>query len=194
MVLLALLLQKPSVKSRCKDHSQSQGVRLVKWKDGAIDDLLLEGRTIQGRLASQQRGERDAGRIAKAFDRLVSAGNIRAATRLITEQGSGGPLMLCQQLPDGRSTKEHLLDKHPEPQPLRAQALHDGPVRSSLNHPVAFASISADEIRQTIQWMSVAGKGSASHSSMPQTIYVWPLHSCVGDYARSTSTLLDLRP
>ena len=28
--------------------------------------------------------ERDAGKIAEAFDRLVSAGNIKAATRLIT--------------------------------------------------------------------------------------------------------------
>ena len=54
------------------------------------------------------------------------------------------------------------MDKHPEPQPLRAQTLYKGPVRSSLNHPVAFAGISADVIRQTIQRMS----GSAGPSGL----------------------------
>ena len=162
MVLPVLLLQKPSAKSKCRDHSNSLGERLAKWHAGAIDELLLEGRTIQGRLTSQHHGERDAGKIAKACDRLVAAGNIKAATRLITEQGSGKPLKLSQVQSDGRTTKDHLLDKHPKPQPLRAQALYEGPVRSSLNHPVAFADISADAIWQTIQRMS----GSAGPSGL----------------------------
>lgn len=68
MVLPVLLLQKPITKSRCRDHSKSLGERLAKWHAGAIDALLLEGRTIQGRLTSQHNGERDAGKIAKAFD------------------------------------------------------------------------------------------------------------------------------
>ena len=162
MVLPVLLLQKPSVKSKCRDHSNPLGKRLVKWHAGAIDELLLEGRTIQGRLTSQYHGERDAAKIAKAFDRLVAAGNIKAATRLITKQGSGKPLKLSQVQSDRRTTKDHLMDKHPKLQPLRAQALYEGPVRSSLNHPVAFAGISADAIRQTIQRMS----GSAGPSGL----------------------------
>ena len=54
------------------------------------------------------------------------------------------------------------MDKHPKLQPLRAQALYEGPVRSSLNHPVAFAGISADAVQQTIQRMS----GSAGPSGL----------------------------
>ena len=48
MVLPILLLQKPSAKSRCRDHSKSLGERLAKWHAGVIDELLLEGHTIQG--------------------------------------------------------------------------------------------------------------------------------------------------
>ena len=88
----------------------------------------------------------------------------------------------CMSNDNGRSTKDHLMDKHPEPQPLRAQALYKGPARSSLNHPVAFAGISADVIgKPSSEWvdlpvhlgsMSVAGRGFASHSAVPQTTYV----------------------
>ena len=81
------------------------------------------------------------------------------------------------------------MNKHPTPQFLRAQALYKGPVRSCLNHPVAFPGISADTIRQTIQQMSgsagssglmsVAGRGFASHSAV---------HPCVRDSAQSMLT------
>ena len=70
--------------------------------------------------------------------------------------------MLSQVQSDGRSTKDYLMDKHPKLQPLRAQALYEGPARSSLNPPVAFAGISADVIWQTIQRMS----GSAGPSGL----------------------------
>ena len=162
MILPILLLQKPSAKSKCKDHSKFLGERLIKWKAGAFDELLIEGRTIQGRLINHQNGKRSNGNIAKAFDRLVSLGNIKAAIRLITEDGNGAPLQLSQQQPDGRTTKDHLLDKHPEPQPLRPEALYDGPVKSPMNHPVAFSAISAEVVRQTIQRMS----GSAGPSGL----------------------------
>ena len=52
IVLLAVGLQKPSQKSKAKDHKECLGKRLDQWNRGEIDFLLREGRAIQRRLIS----------------------------------------------------------------------------------------------------------------------------------------------
>ena len=49
-VLLAVGLQKPSPKSKAKEHQELLSKRLVQWKDGEINKLLREGRIIQSRI------------------------------------------------------------------------------------------------------------------------------------------------
>ena len=49
-VLLALVLQKPSQKSKARDHQECLAKRLALWKDGKIAELLREGRSVQKRL------------------------------------------------------------------------------------------------------------------------------------------------
>ena len=154
MILPALLLQRPSPKSRSKDHTKFLQERLAKWKEGAFDELLEECRTIQARLTNRHWAKGESGRTASTFEKLVSEGNIKAATRMITEQGSSGPIPLSHLQSDGRTTKDHLHDKHPDPNPISSEALYEGPVRSSLNHPVIFTAITAETIRRTIQQMS----------------------------------------
>ena len=50
MVLPALVLQKPSVNSKAKEHAELLIRRMQQWKNGDINDLLKEGRVIQQRL------------------------------------------------------------------------------------------------------------------------------------------------
>ena len=83
------------------DFCQLLANRLVKWKSGAFNEILFECQPIQRRLINQEYGERNNGRIAKAFDKVVSLGNIKAA---IAEHDNGKPLQLTQQQPDGRTT------------------------------------------------------------------------------------------
>ena len=45
-VLLAVGLQKPSPKSKAKEHQELLSKRLAQWKDGEINKLLREGRII----------------------------------------------------------------------------------------------------------------------------------------------------
>ena len=52
-VASVLLLQKPHPASKCKDHSKALSRRLEAWRAGNINDLLLEGRTLQNHLRSQ---------------------------------------------------------------------------------------------------------------------------------------------
>ena len=49
-VLLAVALQKPSPKSKTKDHQKLLSKRLALWKEGEISKLLHEGRMLQGRI------------------------------------------------------------------------------------------------------------------------------------------------
>ena len=47
MIMPHLLLQKPSLKSKSKDHTLALQRRLQLWEKGKIDDLVHESRTIQ---------------------------------------------------------------------------------------------------------------------------------------------------
>ena len=51
MIMPALLLQKPHLKSRTKEHAKHLERRLATWKVGDLDSVLDEGQTIQSRLA-----------------------------------------------------------------------------------------------------------------------------------------------
>ena len=50
MTMPMLLLQKPSLKSKAKDHSECLNRRLNLWVEGKFDDLMRESRTIQNKI------------------------------------------------------------------------------------------------------------------------------------------------
>ena len=52
MVLPTLLLQKPPGQSKAKDHVLCLGRRMQLWKNGNINELVIEGRVIQEHLES----------------------------------------------------------------------------------------------------------------------------------------------
>ena len=46
MIMPALLLQKPHCSSKASEHATCLQCRLISWKEGDIDTLICEGRTI----------------------------------------------------------------------------------------------------------------------------------------------------
>ena len=90
-VLPILLLQKPSRKSKTKDHILCLQRRLKTWKDGDLNELTNEGRTIQHRIPKASPSE-DHTHLARSFARLMFQGKTKAALRLLTGQGKGGVL------------------------------------------------------------------------------------------------------
>ena len=50
MIMPSLLLQKPSKTSKAKDHTDALKRRILLWKEGDIENLVLEAETIQGQL------------------------------------------------------------------------------------------------------------------------------------------------
>ena len=64
---------------------------MTRWAEGDVDTLLHEGQTIQSQIPQNEQKKEDSNLI-RSFERLVSRGNVRAATRLITEEGDKGSL------------------------------------------------------------------------------------------------------
>lgn len=81
MIIGPLLLQKPSKRSKTKDHVRYLEKRLNLWKMGDIFTLMKECRAIQQRLVkSKQRHEQ----IEKVFTRLMLKGNVSGALKWIS--------------------------------------------------------------------------------------------------------------
>ncbi len=53
-IFLPIMLQKPSRKSKARDHATYLSKRLVRWKNGELDDLMEECRSIQKALKQHQ--------------------------------------------------------------------------------------------------------------------------------------------
>ena len=47
MIMPSLLLQKPSLNLKSKENSETLKPRLSLWKNGQLDQLMIEGKTIQ---------------------------------------------------------------------------------------------------------------------------------------------------
>ncbi len=118
IVLPILALQKPTRTSKAKDHIACLEKRLSLWREGLLNDLVIEGRAIQKRLPKQHPSQQRQ-QLARAFANLMAAGNTKAALWLITEQSKGEVLCLDEIItsPDGSSqtVKEILESKHPPP-------------------------------------------------------------------------------
>ena len=89
----------------------------------------------------------------------MSMGNVKAALRLINEHGDRGCLPLDSIQPDGRTVKQHLLDKHPPGKPINPSTISDCPP-TSRPHPVIFEEIDGTLIKTTIQRMDGAVRPS----------------------------------
>ena len=94
----AVGLQKPHKKSKAKDHEECLANCLRLWKEGEIDQLLLEGRMIQHRLTSGRRA--DPPNKAKVFANKakVFANQINSALRYLSDVDGGGILPLTDDV------------------------------------------------------------------------------------------------
>ena len=92
MILPPLLLQKPTLKSKPREHASCLERRLQCWRAGDIESLLNEGRTIQSRLPKAPPHAINQESTARAFSKLMFQGKTKTALRLITEQNVGSVL------------------------------------------------------------------------------------------------------
>ena len=95
IVLPILLLQKPHRKSKAKEHAECLERRLRIWKEGNLNDLVLEGRTIQSCLPKFNSPTAKQN-LSRSFANFMFAGKTKAALDLLSQAQKGGVLHLDQ--------------------------------------------------------------------------------------------------
>ena len=151
-LLLALGLQKPSQKSKAKGHQECLVKRPALWKDGKIEELLREGRTIQKRLVKYHQ-KKDPLHKAKIFPKFIMDGQINSALRYLTDDGCGGVLSLTNDV------MKQLQNKHPKAQPAKLGSLLFGPVEEE--HESDYNKITGEMIREAA--LRTKGAGGPSN-------------------------------
>ena len=104
----ALLLQKPGIRSTQKENINALSRRMELWQSGKFSELLSESLAIQKKLRS---GPSTSESTRKGFARLMMAGRVNSAMRLLSDSQSA-PLEVTPDL------VEKLQSKHPAAAPL----------------------------------------------------------------------------
>ena len=178
--LPALLLQKPSGRSKAKEHLKKLEERLEKWKAGDIEGLLKEGDTIQQHLASRK--PRPPEDTAKIFAKLMLQGKISAALNLLSNGSGGGVLPLSQEVLD------ELTAKHPSPAPILEGSLLRGPVQATPQN--YFDPIDEQMIHKAAQQTKGAGGPSHCDANQYQRFLLSNKHKVEGKHLREEIALL----
>ena len=106
-IFIPLMLQKPSSKSKAKDHSKYLEKRLKYWNEGDLDRLLSENREIQKKLRRSQEKKKESKE--KAFSRLMLLGKVSQAMKFVnSEDETRGVHSLTDEI------KDLLQQKHPK--------------------------------------------------------------------------------
>ena len=106
LIMPRLLLQKPSQKSKSREHLKALEQCMDLWTSGEILDLLHEEDTIQKNLRPSNIPSTVA-EISKKFTREMHKGNVTNAMKQLTDNMQNGILPLNQK------TLNQLKQKHP---------------------------------------------------------------------------------
>ena len=151
-VFIPLMLQKPSINSKARDHSKYLLTRLQSWKDGDLKSLMEQNRAIQRKVKQQKCKEAESK--LKGFSRLMMIGKVGQAMKLINNEDS---IVGVHNL--NREIKGLLLDKHPAAQVPPADILL--PETEPEAQSVIFEAITAEIIEKAAH--NVSGSGGPTH-------------------------------
>ena len=156
-ILPGLLLQKPSQKSKTKEHTKLLGERLKYWEEGKINDLWKETKTIQSKLSAsrQQKSDKD---ITRIFSKLMFEGKVGPALKFLENQYENSVLSPTEDV----VTK--LQSLHPEPAEILPNTLLQGPLEEIS--PAYFYTIDEDQIFRAAN--ATKGSGGPSQEDAQQ--------------------------
>ena len=142
-----LVTQKPTRTSKSKDHISCLERRMLLWSDGNLNELILEGRTIQNRLKTSNRASSNNS-LSQSFAKLMFSGKTAAAMQLLaSEPRRGGVLRLDDTIPGSGKVYDILKSKHPAAAPLHYEALLPDSVTTNPVHPVIFDALDGPAIK-----------------------------------------------
>ena len=132
-IFIPMMLQKPSSKSKAKDHTQYLDKRLKLWKAGNLNAIMAENREIQNKLRRDQEKKQD--NKEKNFCRLMLIGKVSQAMKFINnDDDTRGVHSLSGEI------KTILEEKHPKSREVNQDILL--PQSANEPEPVIFEEIS----------------------------------------------------
>ena len=146
-IMPILLLQKPAKKSKAKDHTKYLQRRLNTWREGDLNKLLREGRTIQQHIP-RNTPPMTEDKLSRLFANHMFQGKTKAALRLLSEQNRGGVLHLDYPINTENGTRkvrDILIDKHPPSQPANRDSIINADPTDL--HPGFFECLDASVIK-----------------------------------------------
>ena len=147
-IFVPIMLQKPSKKSKAKDHAKYLASRLEKWSNGELDELLNECQEIQRRMA-KSKAKREETKQRK-FCKLMLLGKVGPACKLINNNDSvTGVHKLTAVI------KQALADKHPKAEEMHSEVLL--PVTRPTPNPVIFEQLTAEVIQTSSKNLNGSG-------------------------------------
>ena len=150
-IFIPLMLQKPSAKSKNRDHVKYLDKRLVWWNEFQLQALIDEGKAIQKNLLQLNESKRPSE--LKAFTRLMLQGKLKKALKFVDEDDS----IVGVHEPTSEIIAE-LERKHPKQGPVDESVIL--PEQNILVQPVIFERINADAIIRSAQ--NIHGSGGPS--------------------------------
>ena len=159
LMLPTLLLQKPSAKSKAKDHSTALDRRLKLWRASNLCELVQEVDMIQSRFKTPKKSDPGIDNLSKRFSKLMLEGKVSAALKMLDQTSTSGMLTLTDEV------MQQLHQKHPEPSPIEGSPLLMGPL---LPVPDCFFD-AIDE--QTILKSAMDTRGSSGPAGMDAEQY-----------------------
>ena len=140
------------MKYKPKDYQECLTKRSALWKEGEIESLLREGRSIQKCIRKTKRANPPDK--AKIFARLVMRGQINSALRFLSDDVYGGVLTLTDDV------MRQLFEKHPEAQDTKLGSILFGPIEEV--HGSLYQQIDGEMIREA----ALRTKGSSGPSGV----------------------------
>ena len=154
-ILFPLLLQKPSKKSKAKDHTVYLQKRINLLRTGKIYEIVHEGRAIQKRLVSSKRTKPfDSD---KVFAKLMLQGKVSAALRWVGSSKTS--VRECDE-----ETFELLKLLHPDPEDSTNASLLRGPIDKVESF--IFDNIDAKLIQSCVKRISGAAGPSGADAEL----------------------------
>ena len=147
-VICVLLLQKPHPASKSRDHVTALERRLQAWRNGDLDGLMKEGRTIQHQLCPfRQREQESQENNSRIFSKLVFEGKLHSALRFLSHNHGGGELNIDDSVDDQHTVLDALWEKHPPAGKIDTAALVTLMEEPPEIHAVFFDRLTGQSIR-----------------------------------------------
>ena len=120
IIFLPLMLQKPSAKSKNKDHVRYLKKRLDQWKEGRLSEIVSECEEIQKRMKRSKKKEES---VQRGFTRLMMVGKVKQALKLVDADNDVTGVKKID-----RDVKINLQSKHPPGEQTHPIALAEGEI------------------------------------------------------------------